>query len=74
MRLRGPSTIQAMCNIHSTLLSLLVFSLEGRAWQEPEPSHVKAIANYPQELAQDAVSLHISLLNSDMFVWLLCQI
>ena len=27
-------------NIDSVVIHSLVFSLEGRAWQEPEPSHV----------------------------------
>ena len=30
---------EVFCSIHS-----LVFSLEGRAWQEPEPSHVTSMA------------------------------
>jgi len=32
-------TLESFVNIHS-----LVFSLEGRAWQKPEPSHVTGMA------------------------------
>jgi len=35
------------CFIHS-----LVFSLEGRAWQEPEPSHVTGVALVPRILGK----------------------
>ena len=30
--------------LHNTFIHSLVFSLEGRAWQEPEPSHVTGMA------------------------------
>jgi len=34
----------ALISLIAVFIHSLVFSLEGRAWQEPEPSHVTGIA------------------------------
>ena len=33
-----------LCSLITGLIHSLVFNLEGRAWQEPEPSHVTGMA------------------------------
>jgi len=42
--INDPSAIEILTTPVNSLIHSLVFSLEGRAWQEPEPSHVTGMA------------------------------